>query len=324
MRILFLVMSAVHRADSVDQLARSLAQHRVLVHHDYSQTPGFVLTAPNVDFVPEPTRTGWGDWGFTRGIFHGLRHALQHHAFDYLQLLSPSCLPIKPLRRFEQYLESTSERAHFDYVDLLDDPDALMSAAYRALAARDSWPYRLMFRLSRAYFGQERETRDVAGLQLSKGSGVDANGHLRLRAKIALQAMRGLSHRAVMRRPFGAHSRLCFGSVWFGAHRSVVTAMLGEFDRPETSARFSRVFAADEFVIPSILAKVCPNGGPMNHLISPFVGARPRLLDEDDIGQLRDSRAFFARKFIDDPAAPSRLQVLAELANVPAWGLAPP
>ncbi len=35
----------------------------------------------------------------------------------------------------------------------------------------------------------------------------------------------------------------------------------------------------------------------------------------DDIGLLQASGAFFARKFPDDPAAPVRARVLAELAD---------
>src|SRR5690349_6558018 len=95
-RIVFVIMSAVDKACVVDQLARALAPHTVLVHHDFSQTTPFVLSAPNARFVPNPRRTGWGVFGFTEGVFHSLRYALDKEPFDYLQTLSPTCLPIKP------------------------------------------------------------------------------------------------------------------------------------------------------------------------------------------------------------------------------------
>src|SRR3954447_10256317 len=100
-KIVFLVMSAVSKPGTVDQLARALAPHCVLVHHDFSQSPEFPLSAPNVRFVPDPKRTGWGVFGLVEGIFHSFRYALANLEFDYLQLLSPTCLPIKPLRDFE-------------------------------------------------------------------------------------------------------------------------------------------------------------------------------------------------------------------------------
>src|SRR3990167_761367 len=116
--IVFLVMSAVSKPETVDQLARALAPHTVLVHHDFSQTPHFPLTAPNVRFVPGPKRTGWAMFGFVDGIFHSMQYAIANLDFDYLQLLSPTCLPIKPLGEFEVHV-SQGEDAHFDCVDLL-------------------------------------------------------------------------------------------------------------------------------------------------------------------------------------------------------------
>jgi len=94
-KLVFLVMSAVSRPATIEQLARALAPHLVLVHHDFSQTPNFRLTAPNVRFVPNPRRTGWAVFGFVEGIFHSLQHATANFDFDYLQLLSPTCLPLR-------------------------------------------------------------------------------------------------------------------------------------------------------------------------------------------------------------------------------------
>ena len=103
-KIVFVVMSAISKPATTEQLARALAPHIVLVHHDFHQTPYFPLVAPNVRFVPNPRRTGWAVFGFTDGIFHSLRYALENFEFDYLQLLSPTCLPIKPLQTPRPYL----------------------------------------------------------------------------------------------------------------------------------------------------------------------------------------------------------------------------
>ena len=66
-KIAFVVMSAIHSPESVAQLARALAPHTVVVHHDFSQTPDFHVDEPNVRFVPSPKRTGWAIWGFSKG-----------------------------------------------------------------------------------------------------------------------------------------------------------------------------------------------------------------------------------------------------------------
>ena len=68
-KIVFLVMSAVSKPETVDQLARALAPHTVLVHHDFHQTPVFPLGASNAVFVPDPKHTGWGLFSFVEGTF---------------------------------------------------------------------------------------------------------------------------------------------------------------------------------------------------------------------------------------------------------------
>src|SRR5690606_14631782 len=176
-RIVFVIMSAVHSAKAVEELARALSPHRVLIHHDFAQTPGFAIDAANTSFVPDPKRTGWAHWGFSEGIFHSLRHALQHLDFAYLQLLSPTCLPIKPLREFEVLVADSECDAHFDAIDVAEDLDALMSVGYRAYTPGNSLRHRILRRLTWAgYYGKGKYVvaRPVAGVQLMSRPKVDA------------------------------------------------------------------------------------------------------------------------------------------------------
>jgi hypothetical protein len=315
-RIVFVVMSAVHRADSIDQLARALQPHRVLVHHDFSQTPDFALRAPNASFVPDPVRTGWGEWGFTKAVFHSLRHALEHQQFDYLQVLSPSCLPIKPMSAFEAHLESSGQDAHFGGVNVFANRDALMSAGHRAFAPTGSLRYRALFKLSRAYYGPSPRTLDTDGIQLHVGHAVNARGAMTLRARTAWGVTEAFKRGAIGRHPFTVESPLLFGATWVGARREVVAGMVRLFDDRTFTACFERMFSADEFILPTMLHRLSERPGPMNHLVNTFELARPRWLEEADLGRLRACPAFFARKFVDDPAAPSRVRALAELAGV--------
>jgi len=302
-------MSAVAPAAVVDQLARALAPHTVLVHHDFSQQPQFPLAAPNTLFVPAPLRTGWGNFGFVDGIFHSLRHAISELDFEYLQLLSPTCLPIKPLQQFEAHVGRRAE-AHFDCVDLLADRDALMSVGYRAFTPDGSLRHRVARRLSSEYFGTAHGRREEAGIWLRSGG---RTGPLSWAAHGFLRA---LSLPGLGRHIFDSSLRPYYGSVWFGARRAVVRAMVDRFDRQGVRDYFSRLRIAEEFLVPTLLMQVAgPAKGPMNHYVHVFDEAHPGILVEDDLDMLRAQATFFARKFPGHATARVRLRVLQELCR---------
>jgi hypothetical protein len=307
-KIVFVVMSAISKPATTEQLARALAPHVVLVHHDFHQSPHFTLEAPNVRFVPNPKRTGWAVFGFTDGIFHSLRYALENLDFDYLQLLSPTCLPIKPLQLFEANVSGQAD-AHFDCIDLLRDRDALMSVGYRAFTPEKSFRHRVARKLSRAYFGAEHGRRDEAGIWLRSGV---APGVV---PWIALASIKALCRPSIGRHIFSDSFRPYCGSTWFGARRQVVGGMVEIFSRPVVRDYFSRLRIPDELLVPSLLMHLGIRKGPMNHFIQAFDQAHTGEIHEEHIDQLRRSSAFFARKFPDDPAATVRLRVLRELAD---------
>jgi hypothetical protein len=312
-RVVFVVMSAVSRPETIDQLVRSLAPNLVLVHHDFSQQPRFPLSAPNARFVPEPRRTGWAVWGFTEAVFHSMRHALAHVDFDYLQLLSSTCLPIKPVRQFEQH--AAGAQAHFDCVDLLADRDALMSVGYRAFTPEGSLRHRALRWLSGRHFGPSAGRRDVAGIWLR--TGMDAG----LLPRIAQGAVRAFSHPAIGRHPLDASLRPYYGSPWIGARRHVIQALVEQFARPEVQRHFSRLRIADEFIMATLLMQVVDprHKGPMNHLIQRYEEAHVGEFSLQDLDALRRAPAWFARKFPDDPRAPVRQAVLRELVRAQPW-----
>lgn len=307
-KIVFLVMSAVSKPGTVDQLAHALAPHLVLVHHDFSQTPNFPLAASNVRFVPNPKRTGWAVFGFVEGIFHSMRYAMANFDFDYLQLLSPTCLPIKPLQGFEAHVAAGAD-AHFDCIDLLHDRDALMCVGYRAFTPEKSFRHRVARRLSLAYFGDSWGRRDEAGIWLRSG------GAWGVMPWIALATVKALSQPWIGRHIFDESFRPYYGSTWFGARRHVVDAMVELFYRPAIHDYFCRLRIADEFLIPTLLMHLGVRKGPMNHFIQVFDQAHTGEIHEEHIGQLEGSGAYFARKFADSPMAPVRVRVLRELAG---------
>ena len=306
-RILFVVMSAVTPRATVDQLAHSLQPHRVLVHHDFSQVPDFALSAPNASFVPQPRRTGWATFGFVEGIFHALRHAVEQFEFDYLQLLSPTCLPIKPMADFEAHVAKGVD-AHFGAIDLLADRDCLMSVGYRAFTQEGTFRHRLLRRLTREYFERSTERRDEAGVWIHGGGGHGWR-------KAAYPLMRAISLPAVGRHPFGHGLRPYYGSVWFGARKQVVQSLVDGFSEPRLHRWASRLRISEEFLVPSLLMRAARTHGPLNHYISRFEQAHPGRLGLDDLAALRASPAFFARKFRDACDDPARQVVLHELVR---------
>ena len=308
-RIVYLVMSAVSRPGTVDQLASALAPHTVLVHHDFSQQPDFRLHAPNVHWVPDPHRTGWAYFGFVEGIFHSLRHALGHLDFDYLQLLSPTCLPVRPVREFETHVRGPCD-AHFDCIELMRDRDALMSVGYRALTPEGTLRHRVLRRLSGAYFGDSAGRRDEAGIWLRSGR---APG---ITPRVAYAAVRAFCHPAIGHHLFDESFRLHYGSTWFGARREIVAGMVSLFSQPEIHGYFSRLRIADEFLIPTLLMHLGVRKGPMNHYIQRYQDAHTGEIGEASLERVRQSRAFFARKFPDNPDAMVRWRVLKELVGV--------
>lgn len=306
--IVFLVMSAVSKPETVDQLAKALAPHTVLVHHDFSQTPVFPLSAPNVVFVPEPRRTGWGLFSFVEGIFHSARYALAHLDFDYLQLLSPSCLPIKPIKAFEAHVSGQAD-AHFDCVDVLRDQDALMSIGYRALTPDRSLRFRIARRLSSVYFGASTGRREEAGIWLHSGRSKNPG------ASLALGFTRALGRRSIGRHIFDENFRAYYGTTWFGARRHVLAEMAEKFEEPALKDYFSRLCLPEEIVLPTLLMHLRMNKGPMNHCFQRFNQEHPFLFEEKDIERLRASPAFFARKFPNDPTARVRTRVIEEMVG---------
>jgi hypothetical protein len=132
-------------------------------------------------------------------------------------------------------------------------------------------------------------------------------------------AIKALSRPSIGQHIFNESFRPYYGTVWFGASRHIVSAMLESFLRPGVRDYFSRLCIAEEFLIPTLLMHLEPSKGPMNHCIKQFDQAHPGVFNEKDIDQLRKSPAYFARKFPDDPLAPVRTKVLEELVGTNAF-----
>jgi Core-2/I-Branching enzyme len=314
-KIVFGVMSAVAPPAVVAQLADILHPHIVAIHHDYSQQPTFNVIRPNVRFMPNPLRTGWGTWGHLKGIFALLQWALEQEDFDYFQLLSPSCLPIRPLDEFVDYVRRGEHEANSVSMPLPEGSPQFMHYAYRAFAQEGTLRFRAMRRLRRLYFDREPQLQGSANLQIRIDYDGIARGRPSAQARLAKAATHWLGAWPDAHRPFTNSTPARIGDVWFGARPAAARYMLERFHEPSMQQWFSRVELPDELVMGTILGNAPFAVGPANHVISTFEEAHPRWMGINDVPELLRCGRYFARKFPNDDAAPVRKFLLEALQS---------
>ncbi|MFK7962925.1 MAG: beta-1,6-N-acetylglucosaminyltransferase [Burkholderiaceae bacterium] len=302
--LVFGIVSAIHSPATVTQLCESLAPHRVVIHHDPSQQPEFAIDLPHVSFVPNPKQTGWNSFHFTEGLFHLLDHCLQQPEMAYFQLLTPTCLPIKPLSEFEFALNQSPADAHCEGIDLFDDKQALVNFGYRTFVPDQSIAMRALYKASAHYFGQSGRERMQAGLSVRTGASPSSLNHL-------IENLNHLAKRGwFCRHPFTDDFRPYMGSTWFGAHRDAAQWLLTQFREDPRVDYFRNISFPEELLISTLLHNSPFELAPAHHEILAFDHARPLDLTVQDLDDLKKSCRFFGRKFADDPGDPARREVL--------------
>ncbi|MGE0316113.1 MAG: hypothetical protein AB7P21_31250 [Lautropia sp.] len=301
-RIVFGVMSAIHPAPAVQDLVDALGpRHRVLVHHDFSQQADFSVGGAQVAFVDDPVQTGWGEWAFTQGIVHLLEAALAGPPFDYFQLLSPTCLPVRPIEELERHLVQGGADFLADFLRLDDDPTALMSHGWRAYAREGSLRFRLLRRCYLWYFSHGLHFENRAGLGFPLPPPADAPLPARLRASACRWVMRLAARGNGFSHAFSAQVPCHAGSTWFCASRRGCEYLVARAHDVGVARRFSEIHMPDEFFFPTMIAVSGMPVLPATHHVSRFDGARPAWLGLDDLPEIDASRRFFARKFRVEP-----------------------
>lgn len=303
-RVLFGVMSAVAKPSTVEQLVASLQSYPVVIHHDFSQQPRFAIKGSNVRFVPDPKRTGYGVWAFTEGVIHLVKHCLEHCEFDYFQLLTPACLPIKPLAQFEAYLANSIVDAHAEFVDLWNDRDAMMTLGHRVYPHK-SLRRALQHRARRLYFGPNPDQIECFGISIKRGPASLVKRPL-ASAALAITRMIQLGGSPIP----DAHLRPMTGGAYFGATREVCEYLVRRITEPELNAYFRRVSDRGEYGFATLFGNSNFRFGPFNTFVNTYDGWHPRMFEINDLDRLAGMPHFFARKFPDDATAPVRLRLL--------------
>ncbi len=286
-----------------------------MLHHDWAQQPDFRLQRPNLSYVEEPERTGWANWGFSRGILRLVREAMARERFDYFQLLSPTCLPVRPIEEFEAHLGAVRADFLVDAVRLDCDAHALMSHGWRAFAAADTPRQRVLRRARKWYFGNGVAVENRDGLSFPVDSLARAGGLDGIRARAGWAITRLAARGYGFSHPFGASFPCYAGSTWFTASRRGCAHLLERADDETLTAIFARMHMGDEMYFPSIFRNSGLPCAPAVHYIARFIDARPAWFDITSLEEIRRSGAYFARKFPEDPKSPVRQAVRQMLAT---------
>ena len=304
-------MSAVHSVESVDQLANALAPWPVVVHHDFSQRPDFKLTATNAHLIADPKKTGWAVWGFSEGILHLLKTCLDEYDADYFQLLSPTCLPVKPVGEFADYVANDKFDVHIGTADLRLSDDLEMNFGYRAYAPRDSFVFRALRKVSEIYFAGSDARITIANLQSRSLNGAKPN----LIKKLARATMRAARRGWFGSHPFSdGHVRTMIGGTWFGCRRQAGEYLLARMTNDARRDQFREIAIPDEMMFASVFWSGPFEVGPPNHFVNTFDEHNPRWIETSELSSVPSDR-YFARKFRDDTADPSRQKVLSSLES---------
>lgn len=313
MNLAFGILSALERPESIVQLVDALgADDCVVIHHDERKSARPALRRDNVRFVDGSARTAWGEWSLCEAILRLMRTALEDSSWGYFQLLSGSCLPIKPIDAFRRHVEVTSADVNMDLTALDDDPVALMSHGFRAYAARGSVRHRVLRRLRRWYLGADPDWNDREGLGFAVRRGRQA---MTPGARLALGAMRRLSHGTLpgFDHPFDLRRRCFVGSTWWGARRAVCEFIVSQPAEAVLQQYFRGVLIPDEFYFQTLVGNAGCRIDASNHLISRFDESHPVRLGVSDLPAIDASPRFFGRKFPDDPQAEVRGEVMARV-----------
>ncbi|MEI7444968.1 MAG: hypothetical protein WCK28_08775 [Burkholderiales bacterium] len=309
-RIVYGMISALERADTIEQLIDTLGGRPVVIHHDIEKQPGLRVDRPNLHFVPDVHSTGWGTWGMCLAVLSVVRYALEHFEFDHFQLISPSCLPLRPADEFAEHIAASGYAGNMDLIDLASDRDFHVNYAWRMYAPHGSLRQRVLRAARELYFGRAAERVQPFGLAVL--SDVRARA-LRTRVTKALAAaiVRVFAHPLVSHAPFGPDRRAFVGSVWFSADRALCEQLVRHASDPAIVRHFSRLDNTDELVFATLLGNAGRPIGPSNHFVNIFNDrGNPRTFRSSDLGALLDSRAWFARKFPGAPNAPIRVEMI--------------
>ena len=300
LRIAFGVLSSKQSEQFIDEIARAVAPHPVFVHHDFSKVPVLRPLQPNVTVLRDPVPTAWGDWSLVAATMRLMERALEDRDVTHFQLLSESCLPVRPLAEFENHLRH--EQPDF-MIDMrpLDEPQSLLSHGWRYLS-EPGW-LRRAARLATVCAWQRAGHAQVNNINLQL-AGMAEGPLARVRQWVGYQVLMAIAWRHRKRLRCLGGQRLAIGSQWFGASRRGVDWLLRARDAlPRLTRHFERSHIPDEAYLHTLVS--CAQAAALPLVVRPGnhalywdgCGTGPDALAAADLPRVLASGRHFARKF---------------------------
>ena len=127
MKILFIIL-AHNEPDHVARLAVALtgaaSDAHAIIHFDgnsdqteFASLSSAVLETERLSLVRDRVRCQWGDYSLVDAVLRSLRQVkVDGIDFDYAVLLSGACLPCRPIRQLERFLEENSGQEFIESV----------------------------------------------------------------------------------------------------------------------------------------------------------------------------------------------------------------
>ena len=312
MEIAFGVLSAKEPEEAVKQLVESLSEDGpVIVHHDYSKQLRFDLPRAHAYVIPDYVETSWGSPGLPRAIFHLIRTALARSHFDYFQLLSGSCLPVRPVDELRTHLQTGWKPIHADVLNLDSDERVMMSHGHRVFCRAEKLASRLLSRSRRWYLGDEPITVQEANLGIHDRP--DPASQLTAWQWLGKQIHQAARAGLLDNHPFHGDTAPLVGSLWFCLRRDVCEYLVEQEASSALVPYLMSLKVCDEILFPTLLGNSPFDIAPSNHLVNDFIGSHPRPFNAGDLQTLVSTDKFFARKFETDINDEVRLQVLRRL-----------
>lgn len=314
MKIVFGLLSCKDSSAAVEQFAQAVWPHVVLVHHDFSKFHGFEARGDNIYLVEQPVQTNWGDWSLVEAALVLMRHALGRFEFDYFQLVSESCLPIRPVSEFVNHLRSCRPAVMMNRFPI-DGGDGLYNFGWRYLSTVTLYQ-RIVRRAGAMYFGQNKARRTFMGVNLRLAADQHTSWRSRLRSRAGAMIFRLFSSRLFSNYPARLIGPCWVGSQWFGASRDATEQILSaHLASPSMAQHYAKCPIPDESYFHTLIASIPPGlvtGG--NHYTSwASAGSGPDQLQLSDLAALLASDSFLARKLSLNPDCPLRLALLENI-----------
>lgn len=321
MRLAIGILSSFDDGSAASEIAEVIGlDHAVVVHHDFGKQPKYELKAANAVLLERPASTSWGGWSLVEAALLLIEKACEFN-FDYFQLLSESCLPVRPIEEFEAFLDEHRPDAMIGLLEVSPaHPIVLSHYGHRYLPSGHILR-KAVARANAWWRGRAMPTHEIAiaGVNvpdLPPATGLAPQGQ-RLIGKVAFRV---LSSRFVNRHPFSRSFRCFVGSQFFCLSRTVAEHVLDVARTNDPLVKhFTRTMIPDEAFIQTIVG----NGGfervlPPNHFLRwDQRKTGPDILDDSDFPSMLKSGRFFARKFRLDAHDGLRLRVLHDVRGFP-------